>query len=115
MSEQRPGRTRVDGTPDSDPPADPTPDRSEAVAARERAVRARERAERAAAEAAEATKHVEAARAEADRLVAEAKRRAHELAEVRTTVLGQLSAVRGILDQVPAAAPAAAEEWPGRD
>ncbi|HVC72805.1 MAG TPA: AI-2E family transporter [Mycobacteriales bacterium] len=65
MSEQRPGRTRVDGTPDSDPPADPTPDRSEAVAARERAVRARERAERASAEAAEATAAAEAAEAAA--------------------------------------------------
>ena len=34
---------------------------------------------------------------------------------MRTTVLGQLSAVRGILDQVPAAAAASLEEWPGRD
>jgi hypothetical protein len=71
--------------------------------------------ERRAAAAAEATKHIEAARAEADRLVAEAKRRAQELADVRTTVLGQLSAVRGILDRVPAAAAASLEEWPGRD
>jgi len=30
-------------------------------------------------------------------------------------VLGQLSSVRGILDQVPAAAAASLEEWPGRD
>jgi len=66
VSEQRPGRTRVDGTPDSDPPAGPTPDRSEAVAARERAVRARERAERASAEAAEATAAAEAAEAAAE-------------------------------------------------
>ena len=86
MSEQRPGRTRVDGTPDSDPPADPTPDRSEADAARsqadaarsqvdaarseadaarERAARARERAERARAEAVEATAAAEAAEAAA--------------------------------------------------
>ena len=82
MSEQRPGRTRVDGTPDSDAPADPTPGRpdadaprsgadvgrpeadagrSEADAARERAARARERAERARAEAVEATAAAEAA------------------------------------------------------
>jgi len=48
-------------------------------------------------------------------MVAEAAQRVKELAEVRMTVLRQLSAVRGIIDQVPAAAAASLEEWPDRD
>jgi hypothetical protein len=57
---------------------------------------------------------VASARAEAERLVTEAKARAQELAEVRASVIGQLSAVRGILDHVPAAAQTSPEEWPTR-
>ena len=69
MSEQRPGRTRVDGTPDTGTPRNPTPEQpdagGEAGVTRERAAQARERAERTRAEAADATAAAEAAEAAA--------------------------------------------------
>ena len=62
-----------------------------------------------------AQQQLAAAQAEAERLVGEARDRVRELATVRSTVLNQLSAVRGILDRVPNAASASLEEWPARD
>jgi predicted PurR-regulated permease PerM len=65
VSEQRPGRTRVDGAPDPGTPQDPSTDQPaagrDAGVARERAARARERAERARADAAEAAAAADAA------------------------------------------------------
>jgi cell division septum initiation protein DivIVA len=90
--------------------------RSREIAADEqrRADLARELAELRANAIKAADEHVAGARAEAERLVTEAKARAQEMAEVRASVLGQLSAVRGILDHVPAAAEASPQEWPTR-